>query len=305
MTTTTEHRDSVRISVGLESRLNFEAYTIVCSVKREDGERGVGIFNPSRAPRPDNTVRYDIVVEFPENHPVVNRFESSVINSVYNIDDLQGKISFKELSVRGTNGGIHSGSLFAQWADIRTSNGRIDGYFNASDWLSLRTSNSQVDVDVDFNQENAARAELSITTSNSPLKARVHLYDLTSSKKISSSFSVTGKTSNSPLNIAFLDAPLDSKLVHRASTSNSPAEVSLHPTFEGQFYLHSSLFGAVVHERPGVEDPSGKGRERRVRYRTIRGPRAEGSVTWGDDVDEEKLGNVEVGSSNARVTLNL
>ena len=124
------------------------------------------------------------MVEFPENHPIVKRFESSVVNSLYEIDDLEGKILFETLSLRGSNGGIHSKvcvftaffgehhlttipqSFFAQWASLFTSNGRIEGHFNASDFLQLQTSNGKIDADIDFNQDVSKKASLSLITTN-------------------------------------------------------------------------------------------------------------------------------------------
>ncbi len=53
-------------------------------------------------------IRYDITVELPENHPVVKRFESDVVNCAHEIDDLEGKILFEALSLHGSNGGIYA-----------------------------------------------------------------------------------------------------------------------------------------------------------------------------------------------------
>lgn len=44
VTTTSAKTDSVKFSVGLSSLLGREADTIVCSLKRKDGENGIGIF---------------------------------------------------------------------------------------------------------------------------------------------------------------------------------------------------------------------------------------------------------------------
>lgn len=130
VTSTSAQTDSVKFSVDLSSQHNREADTIVCSLERGNGEKGVGIFvsalmhpmsneqypnmqplaqNPRHERRqPWDVIRYDVVVTFPEDHPVIKRFESSVINSVYEIDDLRGKILFEALSLHGTNGGIYS-----------------------------------------------------------------------------------------------------------------------------------------------------------------------------------------------------
>jgi len=255
ITSTSARKDSVGFFVNLLPRRNRPANTIVCALKRKDGEYGVGVFNPRRGWRRfEDTVRYDIVVEFPENHPVIKRFESDVVNSMYEIDELEGKILFETLSLRGSNGHIHSKSFFAQWADIGTSNGRIEGHYNASDFLQLHTSNGKIDADIDFNQDTSKKATLSLITSNAALEARLSLHNSTDSGI--SNFDVTSRTSNGKINVAFLDAPVDSTLAFRASTSNAATEVSLHPTFEGHFTLQSSLVTPDVREHR-VEDPSG------------------------------------------------
>jgi len=300
ITTTSEQTDHVNFYVNLSPRYNRPVETIACLLKRRDGEYGVGVFNPIRGWR--QTVRYDIVVEFPENHPIIKRFESTVVNSMYEIDDLQGKILFEVLSLRGSNGGVHSKSFFAQWADIRTSNGRIEGYYNVSDYLQLHTSNGRVDVDIDFNQDTSKKGVLSLVTSNAALEARLNLHDFTSSRSSSSNFDVTTRTSNGRLNVNFLDAPVDSKLALRATTSNAAVEVSLHPAFEGHFTLQSSLTTPVVHQHR-VDDPSGQGRERIVRFGTARG-RVDGDIVWGRESAKGK-GEVDVHTSNAKITLNL
>lgn len=206
-------------------------------------------------------------------------------------------------------------------ANLRTSNSAIEGSFNASDELVIATSNSRVDIDVDFNQLRSSRAKLSITTDNgsvspfyifelcliansSPLKADIRLHDLRIAQpSTKTSFSVLTHTSNSPLDVAFRDAPIDSLLTYRGSTSNSPANIFLHPTFQGRFTLatHSAWSNPIVHQH-WVDDPAGRGRTRLVIYRNLRGY-VQGDITWGD-ADGEK-GEVSVDTSNAGLTLDL
>ena len=205
-------------------------------------------------------------------------------------------------------------------ANLQTSNSAIEGSFNASDELVIATSNSHVDIAVDFNQLRSSQAKLSIITDNgsvlsfvifkicltvnsSLLRADIRLHDLriTQPSETSSSFSVLTHTSNSPLDVAFRDAPIDSLLAYRGSTSNSPANVLLHPTFQGHFTLatHSAWLSPVIHQHQ-VDDPAGKGRNRFVSYRNLQGY-AMGDIVWGN-TDGEK-GEVDLATSNARLTL--
>lgn len=116
-------------------------------------------------------------------------------------------------------------------------------------------------------------------------------------------FDVTAKTLNGPLNIVFEEAPVNSRLSLQAVTSNSPAEVSLDPTFEGHFFLTSNMISPVVHQRSGTMDPLGKGRDRVLKFRNLTG-RVEGDVGWGS-VSSTRKGQVYVSAANDMVTMNL
>jgi hypothetical protein len=143
-----------------------------------------------------------------------------------------------------------------------------------------------------------------LTIQSRLIRANLKLHDLTASKTDKPHFQVTTKTSNARFDVTFQDAPVDSVLVYKGTTSNSPAELSLHPTFEGHFLLTSGSqwFNPVVHESQ-PDDPSGKGRSRVVQYRNLRGS-VDGDVYWGSEsVDSQGVANVR--TSNAKVTLNL
>ncbi|XP_006461438.1 hypothetical protein AGABI2DRAFT_178597 [Agaricus bisporus var. bisporus H97] len=298
---TTGKHDSVKFFVRLTAYDGEDKDTIVCSLKRANGESGVGIFNPRRHWRYKRSVKYDVVVEFPENHPTINRFETNVVNSGHSIDDIKNKVLFETLTLRGSNGGIHSKSVAALRANIVTSNGIIEGYYNGSDDLGLHTSNGKIDVDIDFSQVKSSTANLLMTTSNGRLRAGVRLHDRTSGNA-GTDFKVISVTTNAHLDFSFLEVPLYSTLHHQASTSNSPATVTMHPTFEGRFSLaSSSLFTPVINEHR-VEDPYGKDRHRIVTRRTFRGL-VEGDVSWGGDTKGD--GSVHVSTSNGKLTLNL
>ena len=145
---------------------------------------------------------------------------------------------------------------------------------------------------------------LADASSSSPLHSNISLIAATDNET-GGSFRVFTKTSNSPLNVNFTSAPVDSLLHFDGATSNSPAHLSLHSTYEGSFALRSSaFFQPRVEAREDVEDPAGKGRRRNVEIRSIRRGTTEGKVTWESSGDRE-LGNVELRTSNMPVTLAL
>ena len=116
-------------------------------------------------------------------------------------------------------------------------------------------------------------------------------------------YKVSTKTSNSPLDLVFLDAPVDSLLHFDAQTSNSPARAALHPTFEGGFKVETGAwFRTDVETRDGIEDPAGKGRERSVKIHSVRRGIVEGTARWVPSEDRV-LGSASVKTSNSPVHL--
>lgn len=119
-------------------------------------------------------------------------------------------------------------------------------------------------------------------------------------------FNVVARSSNSPVDVKFDTAPIDSVLHVDVHTSNSPARLTLHPTFEGSFSLHTGAwFPTTVQQRnEDEEDPAGKDRKRTLELRTIRRGSTEGSVAWTPS-EREELGTAVLTSSNSPVALYL
>lgn len=111
-------------------------------------------------------------------------------------------------------------------------------------------------------------------------------------------------TSNSPLDVTFPAAPVDSKLHYDGRTSNSPARVSLNPAYEGTFDVKTSIFSASIKVDNTVQDPKGEDRKRQVVSRSIRGRQVTGYVRWYDE-DVGNLGSVKLRSSNMPAELSL
>ena len=142
--------------------------------------------------------------------------------------------------------------------------------------------------------------ELHLTFSISPIKAALSLY----TDSLRSSFKVDATTSNSPLTITNNVSPPDSILHLSAGTSNSPAHVLLAPAYEGTFSVGTSLFSPVVDRSTRKEDPSGRGKERSVNVRNVRGGIVEGAVSWEpSELPRGGAGEVSLRTSNSPVTL--
>jgi hypothetical protein len=147
---------------------------------------------------------------------------------------------------------------------------------------------------------------LSLTLGHrSPLLAHLALIS-TRSDETNGVFFVDARTSNSPLALNFTEQPPDALLKLEAHTSNSPARVQLHPSFEGTFKLRTSIFPAFVSENDDVEDPAGRDRKRVVHVKTVgRGARiVHGDVEWvPEDEAVAPAGRVEVSTSHSPLRL--
>lgn len=122
------------------------------------------------------------------------------------------------------------------------------------------------------------------------------------------SFIVHARTSNSPLALNITEQAPDSVLNLEAHTSNSPAHVHLHPSFEGTFKLRTSVFPPVVSPDEEVEDPAGLDRKRVVTVKTVGHGSGVvfGDVAWVPQDDEVAPGGkVEVVTRNSPVHLSL
>ena len=179
--------------------------------------------------------------------------------------------------------------------------------------MVLQTRNSPIAVNVTLVDEPEKKtsgdegddfSKLFIKTSNSPIYGNVSL--LSATKDLSGGkFSVDAFTSNSPLHIEFADAPVDSILRFIGLTSNSPALAVLHPTYQGDFLVKSTLFGPKLDITEGLEDPKGEGRTRTVDASKV-GGQIVGKVYWGSEEESKKaFGHVELGSTLLRATLKL
>jgi len=278
----------------------------VCTMSRQGGEKGVGIFTPSRWEHrsPEDMLDFRVTVHLPASPggaPLhIQKFMTDLPNFSHQIGQLGESVHFQTISLKGSNKFIAVESLAAETAELDTSNGPIHGTFNTSSSLYLFTSNAHVKVDVGLQNNDVNRAtHLTIKTSNAWIHSDVSLL---SSNTTGGCYDINTETSNGVLEVQFPISPVDSTLRLEARTANAPATVVLHSAYEGAFSIHSSIFSPTLEEHP-VEDPSGQRRRRIVERSRVGSGYLEGRVRY--DPSGSGASSVDVRTSNAWAVLKL
>ncbi|KAF8190898.1 hypothetical protein BJ912DRAFT_902997 [Pholiota molesta] len=273
ITSSTQPSNTVSVRVHIQYGRD-EAHNLakVCKLARNAGQapEGVGIFTPRwRDGRRREGMVFQTTVVLPEaathDAPLfVRGLEIDAPNFVYRFADMNEKIHFGSLELRGSNQPIDVKSLSATIVDVRTKNGYIKGIFNTTKSLVLEATNTPIEVDVGMRSAEGSKPTFNARTSNGPIDAAISL--LTDSPRSGGgTYTVTTSSSNGALQLQFPAQPVGAALRLIAATTNGPARVRLHPAFEGDFRLQSTA-AAAVREGRGVEDPSGAGRRRLVDY---------------------------------------
>ena len=179
--------------------------------------------------------------------------------------------------------------------------------------MILETQNSPIIVNVTLENDSAKKfdgegdehadfSKLLIRTSNAPVCGNLSLVATTKDHS-GGKFLVDAFTSHSPLHVGFADAPVDSILHFTGLTSLFPAFASLHPTYQGDLRVTSTLFGPKVEVNKDVKDPKGENRTRTVDLSEGR-REITGKVFWGSE-EADAFGHVELGSTLLRAVLKL
>ena len=206
---------------------------------------------------------------------------------------------------------------------IQTSAKPIRGTFNTSSSLVLSTSNAEISIRANLFSDGAGIDSPTLVhmhTSNGSevfcyhlptlltpcphrrIDSRVGLYSTAESSE-GGCFHVIARTSNAPLALSFPDAPLQSHLDVHARSSNQLVTVNAHKAYEGVFALRTSNALPQVKWDEEVEDPAGKGRERKVEIRHVGGNGIRGTTAW--EGEPRGKGMIGVWSTNKEVMLNL
>lgn len=105
-----------------------------------------------------------------------------------------------------------------------------------------------------------------------------------------------------PLNITFPHAPVLSRLEVDASTTNAPAAIALHRSYEGDLEVRTTSTALVMVDTSlPAEDPSGEGRRWRLTRRKVRAGSILANVCF--DADNAHKGLVKIRTSNADAVL--
>ncbi|KZT03912.1 uncharacterized protein LAESUDRAFT_658842 [Laetiporus sulphureus 93-53] len=292
----------------------FVELTKVCLLQPEEGKNGIGIFAPHHwaGHHHHRGIQYELKVHLPPAEDgslrQLKTLNTNLPMFVHYAGALSNSFKFDKVLFTTSNVPVHVQSLWSDILNVRTSNAPIEGSFNSSTYIELDTSNSPIRANVAlYNGQNVNSpvTGLQMRTSNSPIGANISLYS-TLPSGTGGNFTARISTSNSPLSISYPYSPVDHRLHMHARTSNGPAHVQLHPTYEGTFRLISSGFlgRPTVHADPAVEDPAGRGRTRSVDYRSAGGRVAEGIVRWlPSDRNETELGDVQISTSQLGLDL--
>ena len=211
---------------------------------------------------------------------------------------------------------------------VHTANAPITGIYRSSRTLLLQTSNQPILTNITLLNEDTPRhpTNLTMTTANAYVtcSCRVLLavdsvngfsysaIDTTISLRTPSpsdkggAFAVSSKTQNGALALRFQSQPIDSKLTLTAQTSNAPAQVHLHPAYEGDFSMGTSHGPMELTVYEDLKDPSGRGRKRHwtvvERIATV----FKGRVWWSYTPTwdgQGSRGSADVQTSNSAVQL--
>ncbi|KAG9227349.1 hypothetical protein CCMSSC00406_0004112 [Pleurotus cornucopiae] len=298
-----EIRDAARVDVVVSYfREEFRDRAKVCRIERGESTAGVGIFAPkwdTRSPSREQRLDFSVVVTLPANSRTkpleIKNFEADMPLFGLSAEHLQDSVTFANITLVSsemfitaqllvtenallkTSNGPISGTIYSPDLRLITANAPISGTFNATKSLHLITSNAAIHADIGLTNDGDHSTDAVLKTSNGPIRSFISLLR---DKECSSGgiYSIKTTTSNAALGVDFPTAPVNSTLSLDSKTSNAPATVSLHPTYEGRFDLLSSLFTPVL-EKSSADDPSGRGRERTIESHSSRGVLS-GRVQW-------------------------
>ncbi|KDQ26040.1 hypothetical protein PLEOSDRAFT_1046098, partial [Pleurotus ostreatus PC15] len=250
----------------------------------------------------EQRLNFSVVVTLPANSRTkpleIKNFEADMPLFGLSAENLQDSVTFANITLVSSEMFITAQVIYSSDLRLITANAPISGIFNATKSLHLITSNAAIHADIGLTNDGDHSTDAVLKTSNGPIRSFISLLR---DKECSSGgiYSIKTTTSNAALGVDFPTAPVNSTLSLDSKTSNAPATVSLHPTYEGRFDLLSSLFTPVL-EKSSADDPSGRGRERTIESHSSRGVLS-GRVQWAGSNESE--GRVQVKSSIAPVVL--
>ncbi|KAI0800247.1 hypothetical protein C8Q74DRAFT_1364019 [Fomes fomentarius] len=283
--------------------------TTVCRTHLTENASGLAIFTRQFRHSEEHRLFFQIRVHLPVARPdaiiKINSLWTDPPNYVHDLPDLADSVYFPQLKLGTSNGRIQVNSVAGDTIKVLAANAVICGTFNTSTELELVTSNAPITVRANLlNGDTGRPTSLLLKTANGQIEGSISLASNTSDAT-KGNYSVTARTSNAPLHLSFVNAPVEHWLTLEAHTANAPAEVTLHKTYEGKFDLASSpFFRPVVSWGDDVEDPKGQGRKRFMHVETDSRNHVRGLAVWGLEAKEPR-GSVQVETSNSPLHLTL
>jgi len=306
-----EAGDDIRVDIDIESWDKRALWLLnVCLLDGPDGGKSIGIYAPtyrwpsSSGPSLDFTIRYKFPIRYfgvPVHHKITS-LETDLSNFKHEFGDLDGKLTFNDLVIRGSNAEIRAKSLDVVSGRLETSNAAITGKFSTNSNLTLRTSNGRIEADFYLTNENEQTPVLlNARTSNGQILSSLNLISKgLLGSNVGGAFDVTTRTSNAHVQLSFPNAPIDSALNLHSRTSNSKSEIYLHPTYEGAFELTTSNSDSIVRDDDDLQDPKGEARKHYVDIKTFSKKSSRGFIRWGPAPGGENRGEVVSSTSNSR-----
>ncbi|PVF97004.1 hypothetical protein CPB86DRAFT_707903 [Serendipita vermifera] len=291
--------DADRISIIIQASYRYEK-ALLQTTKDYDGTKDI---------------RFTIDVLFPKNSEFshsprnMGKFTSSFSWFQHHVETLDD-VSFEELVLSTSSDKIHSSGLIADRLVGSASNGAITGTYNVSTAATISTTNAKIDVDINaFNHGDVPPKGLSIvlSTTNGVINSRANLYSVSDDLRDGEAgsggkFEFIASTKNSPVEVKFPVAPVNSTLKCTVSTSNGDANVYMHPTYEGSVVLTTSNGMTKLHQEEGIKDPAGLDRPRIIKWNVVSRWAWMGWIGWGE---QKKVGELTVSSSNGAIVLHV
>ncbi|KAK0479404.1 hypothetical protein EDD18DRAFT_846929 [Armillaria luteobubalina] len=294
--------DTARVEVTVGYQDNELELTKVCKVSRPGNENGIGFFTPRHAHRNRISLRFDVRVLLPKTPLTIQDFRTDLPLFSQQIGALE-TVFFESITLHGAMMPIYAESVSTAVGKVKNANSPIEGNFNTSTSLDLATANSAINVVVGlFNADGEEPTSVSMETANGPISAGISLLS-TAPSSTGGKFNVKVNTARGKIELGFIDASVDSALDLQAHTAMGPVDVTMHPTYEGEFRLATVLGRAEVTTDNETEDPKGEDRKRSVSFERAGGSVVSGRVWWGEEGKGKGTADLKTSLSGVKLAL--
>ncbi|SJL17144.1 uncharacterized protein ARMOST_20688 [Armillaria ostoyae] len=294
--------DTARVEVTVGYRDDELELAKVCKVSRAGSENGIGFFTPRHAHRNRISLRFDVRVLLPKAPLTIQDFRTDLPLFSQQVGALE-TVFFESITLHGAMKPIYVESVSTAVGKFKNANSPIEGNFNTSTSLDLSTANSAINVVVGlFNADGEESTSVSMETANAPISAGISLLS-TAPSSTGGKFDVKAYTARGKIELGFVDASVDSALDLTAHTAMGPVDVTMHPTYEGEFRLATVMGRAEVTNHDEPEDPKGEDRKRTVSFERAGGSVVSGRVWWGEEGKGKGTADLKTSLSGVKLAL--